>query len=530
MTLSTLQTRPDKGFDPHAKSSARWWRWIAFSLLLIVLTIAVAATIAVRRVQPVLRARVVALLEARFDSRVELDQMDVSWVRGLAVSGGGLRIYSPGQTSAGGKPLVSVRSFVFHSRWQDLFAEHLHIGDARVTGLLIDVPPSAPGTGHTPREHRLSQLKFGVDRVFCDDSRLVLESADPTKQPKVFLLKHLELDNAGNDQGWRFSVAVTNPVPRGEVTSSGSFGPWNTDVPGDTPIAGSYVFDDADLGTIKGIGGTLSSSGSYAGELDRIEVNGTASVPDFQLDTAKQPMRLQTQFHAFVNGTTGDTTLAPVEARLRNSSFTCSGSITDLKGQGHVVDLTVDVPAGRIEDFLLLAVRTRPPVMAAGLRLRAQLHIRPGREPVVDKMAMRGQFALSGIRFAQAGLQDDLDQLSLRAQARPQEAKPGAPFVSSAMTGQFTLQSARLKLEPLTFTLPGATVKLSGVYSLDGRQYDFKGNVRTEAKISEMVATWWKQLLLMPADHYFSKGGAGTEVPFSVHGTEGRPKFGVGLP
>jgi len=30
--------------------------------------------------------------------------------------------------------------------------------------------------------------------------------------------------------------------------STGSFGPWSADEPGDTPLAGEYTFDDADLG------------------------------------------------------------------------------------------------------------------------------------------------------------------------------------------------------------------------------------------------------------------------------------------
>ena len=88
-------------------------------------------------------------------------------------------------------------------------------------------------------------------------------------------------------------------------------------------MTGKYTFEHADLNTIKGIGGTLHSVGDFTGRLDRIEVHGTADVPDFSLDTANHPVPLHTQFSAIVDGTTGDTYLQPVEAKLGESEFSC---------------------------------------------------------------------------------------------------------------------------------------------------------------------------------------------------------------
>jgi hypothetical protein len=39
----------------------------------------------------------------------------------------------------------------------------------------------------------------------------------------------------------------------------------------------------------------------------------------------------------------------------------------------------------------------------------------------------------------------------------------------------------------------------------------------------------WKGALLKPADRYFKKDGAGTEVPIHVEGTREEPRFGVDL-
>ena len=83
----------------------------------------------------------------------------------------------------------------------------------------------------------------------------------------------------------------------------------------------------------------LSSVGDFQGQLDRISVDGTTETPNFSLDTANHPMPLHTRFHAVVDGITGDTYLEPVDATLRNSSFTTSGSVINIKGRGHIIEL-----------------------------------------------------------------------------------------------------------------------------------------------------------------------------------------------
>jgi hypothetical protein len=81
----------------------------------------------------------------------------------------------------------------------------------------------------------------------------------------------------------------------------------------------------------------------------------------------------------------------------------------------------------------------------------------------------------------------------------------------------------------LDYTLPGATVGLTGMYSLDGQQFDFAGKVRTQAKVSNMVASRWKSLMLKPVDPFFKKDGAGAVVPVKITGTKSAPKFGLDL-
>jgi hypothetical protein len=41
------------------------------------------------------------------------------------------------------------------------------------------------------------------------------------------------------------------------------------------------------------------------------------------------------------------------------------------------------------------------------------------------------------------------------------------------------------------------------------------------------MTTGWKSILLKPVDPFFSKHGAGTEVPIRITGTESEPHFGL---
>jgi AsmA-like C-terminal region len=238
---------------------------------------------------------------------------------------------------------------------------------------------------------------------------------------------------------------------------------------------------------------------------------------------------LHTQFSAIVDGTSGDTYLQPVDAKLGASRFSCSGAVVNIKGKGHTIDLDVDVPAGRIEDFLQLAVKTQPVVMTGVLEMKTKLHIRPGKESVTQKLGLNGEFKLQQMHFTNPDMQDKVDMMSLRAQGDPKEAKPGAEDVNSHMSGKFQMADGKLNLQDLNFVMPGATVRLAGVYTLDGKKFDFTGKVRTDAKLSQMVSSRWKGWMLKVADPFFHKHGAGAEIPVKITGTNTAPKFGLDI-
>jgi hypothetical protein len=91
------------------------------------------------------------------------------------------------------------------------------------------------------------------------------------------------------------------------------------------------------------------------------------------------------------------------------------------------------------------------------------------------------------------------------------------------------MSGGKLDLPDLNFAMPGATVRMIGVYTLDGKKFDFTGKVRTQAKLSQMVASKWKSWALKVADPFFHKNGAGAEIPVKVTGTNSSPKFGLDI-
>jgi hypothetical protein len=490
----------------------------------------IIAEVVIHHAGPILKGRVEETLSTRFHSRVELDELNVSVVRGLEVSGDRLRIYPPEPVMAAGatKPLIAVDHFSFHSGLIGLFFKPMHVRAVKVTGLQINIPPrEMREQGSEDRKKRRGKIKITVDQIICDRSRLIINTSNPAKDPKDFELKHIELQDVGPGAPWKYEAILVNAVPRGDIHSIGTFGPWQTDSPGDSSVTGNYTFEHADLNPMKGIAGTLSSVGNFKGQLNKILVDGTTDTPNFSLDTSNHPMPLHTQFHAIVDGTTGDTYLQPVNAKLRESRFTASGAVINIKGHGHRIDLNLDVRNAELRDFLDLAVRTRPAVMSATLGMKTELEIRPGKESVTRKLSLKGEFSLRRIHFSNPKVQDKVDMLSLRAQGEPKKAKPGATDVNSRMNGTFYMDRGVLHFTNLQYVLPAARVNLAGVYSLDGQLFDFHGHVLTKASLSHMVTSWWASLLLKPISPFFKKKGWGADIPVSLSGTRSEPKFGI---
>ena len=77
---------------------------------------------------------------------------------------------------------------------------------------------------------------------------------------------------------------LVNARPTGTIQTTGTFGPWSTEDPGQIGVQGQYTFDNANLGDFRDIAGTLHSTGRYTGTLRELSVDGVADVQAPVLD------------------------------------------------------------------------------------------------------------------------------------------------------------------------------------------------------------------------------------------------------
>jgi hypothetical protein len=504
----------------------RWLAWVCGVFLVIGLTGAIAVQWGLRHMQPMLRRKVVETLSARFHSPVELDGLEVSMNKDVIVTGEGLRIlYLAGPTKPDVKenapPMLTVESFEFRTGWRELLRPTTRVVSVKVKGLTVNIPPRRGGAStDDPKKKGQSALGITVGRIECTDAKVVIETSDPDKKPLEFDIASLVLHDVGDKKPLNYEAVLTNPKPVGDVRSTGHFGPWQDDNPRDTPLDGSYEFTHADLASIHGIGGILASTGRFGGTLGSIGVDGVADVPAFRLDVSDHALPLHTEFHAEVDGTTGDTRLDNVRARIGRSELTAKGAVTRGVGvAGHNTDLHVVMDRGRIEDMLALSMRGNPTLMRGALGLKVHLVIPPGPVSVSRKMRVDGTFAIHDAFLNNVKMQQQLDSMSERARGNPHMANAqDAAVVGSSVSGNFSQADAVIKVTNLNYEMPGAQVSMEGDVQMVDSTFEFHGTVRTQATASQMVAGW-KSMLVKPFDKLLKKNGAGVELPIKVTGT-----------
>jgi AsmA-like protein len=503
-------------------------------IVVIVLVLAAVAVATVAAMIPITSARarqaVIAQLSARLDSTVALESFEMRLLPRLSASGRGLAIHHHGRQDV--PPLISIRQFAVSGGLIQLLRGH--VNQVTVEGLDIMIPPrdQRDRDEDQAREEKEPQKKdenpaigsMVIDRLESLDARVTILKSDPKKSPKVWAIHRLRMRDVG-DQSMPFDAVLTNAVPPGEIATEGTFGPWDREEPGRTPLAGTFQFDRADLSVFKGISGILSSTGSFEGELGRLDVDGQTDTPDFTVEVGGHPVPLHTTYSATVDGTNGDTILNRIDASFLKTSLVAKGRVIDTTpGQpGRMVKLDVVIDRGRIEDVLLLAVKSTRPLVG-GLSLQTSLIIPPGDRDVVEKLKLDGRFTMTNSHFTNVNVSQKITELSQRA--RGKQPNPEEKQVGSDFAGRFTLDGGKLTIPAVAFDVPGAGVRLAGYYNLRQEDMDFRGSLLTDAKVSQMT-TGWKSWLLKVIDPLFGRDGGGSSIPIKVTGTRKAPSFGL---
>lgn len=506
------------------------WKYAVIVGVAVLGGLLVLAALAVPYSADTLREKLVAALAVRFESEVELGRFDARVFPTLHIDGDNLIIRHRGRRDV--PPLISVKSFSVDAGLFPLL--HKHVTSVRLVGLNLSIPsgpsteaspPGAVSTTGTSQADSSAGSEIIVDHLEATNAFLVLLPDSPQHAPRVWSIHDLSMRNVGAATKMPFDATLTNAVPPGEIGTSGSFGPWIADNPGSTPLDGRFKFDDANLAFFKGVYGTLSAHGTFAGSLERIDINGETNTPDFGITTALHSVPLHTTYHSIVDGTNGNTRLERIDANLLDTSIIATGAVLDTPGEkGRTVSLDVSIPDGRLEDVLQLAVKTPKAPMTGGLHLTTKFLLPPGDRDVVDKLQLNGRFAIARARFTSLDIQKRINELSHRSRGKDTDQKPGR--VLSDFTGEFGLRSGTLDLPRVQFSVPGATVRLAGDYRLKSGQLDFRGTLLMAARVSDTVGGF-KHVLLKLIDPLFNRDGGGSAIPIRITGTRNEPDFGL---
>jgi hypothetical protein len=508
--------------SPEVNRPRRW----PYILGAIILALLVAGAFVYRRAEDLddwARDWVVRALSERFASRVELEGIHVTAFPEMSVTGTNLAIHYHNRSDV--PPLIHIEQFTFHLGFMGILRVPRHIRGVHIDNMTISVPPRGtdPGAPAPPPSTKIKKPlpPIVIDQVVCDETTLLILPKQPGKEPLDFDIHDLLLKSVGAGKPFSFRGNLTNAKPVGEIKTKGDFGPWQIDDPGSTPVDGSYTFTDAKLDPFPGIAGTLSSTGKYSGVLGRLEVEGVTDTPAFSLDPVGRPVPLHTEFSATVDGTNGDTYLHPVRATLIRSQITANGSVVRVpEKQGHLIVLDVLAPKARLEDLLQLATKSTKPMMSGLVNLKTKMVLPPGKVKVLDKLTLDGEFNVTDARFASSDVRDKLASFSRHAQGQPDN--PDAGSAISDLRGKFKLKNGVITFETLTFSVPGAVIQLAGTYKIRGEDLDFTGELRMDAKLSQLVGGK-KGVLLKAIDPFFSKRGVGTLIPIGISGTRDSP-------
>ncbi len=530
----------------------RWWQVLLALFAVLLAGSWIAARIAASRIEPFARERLIAYLEDRFDASVEIGELDASLpiddpYKFITSKGRGTRlnlfvkdvkVSQPGLEDL--PPLLQWKTLKVVVDFPSLFEDTVNVKHVALTGFRFTVPPkgrrpalaSNPATapnapsGNRPEDAAKRAPSVILEEIAADGMALTILSSNPAKAPLEFEMQRLRLFGAAPGTPMRYEADLTNPKPPGVVHSTGHFGPYVPGEPGDTPLDGDFTFDNADLSVFKGIRGILSSKGTFTGQLNRIVADGIAETPAFGLSYSKNTVKLVTRYHAIIDGTNGNTELRPVEATLGSTTLLCDGSVERFPGEnGKTVALKVSTKDGDLRDILLLAMKDNRVPLRGRIDLDIDLKVPPGAGQYADRLLVSGKFKLRDGQFTNKDTQAKLNEMSGRALGHPTE--PPSENVTTDFDGTFRLRNRVLHLSRLRFFIPGAAVNLNGTFNLASDDLDFRGTLRTDAKLSQMMKTRWKRWVLKPVDPFFSKDGAGAQFNIAITGNRESPKFGL---
>ena len=504
----------------------RWRRWIVPAIFILCAAL-IAAVVLLHHFWPFTQAEVISSLQQTLDGTVTVQHFrsTVFPIPGCVAEGVVLQRPSRGPKVP---PLATAQRLQIKARYTDLLFRPGYLALIRIDGLHIQAPVRGSTAVDTNRRSQQLSSHTRIGQVIADGT--LLEVARPNGDPPLrFDIHSATLSSLTADGHLSYRVAFHNPLPPGEIHSTGKFGPWNFADPSQTPVSGTYTFDHADLSVFHGVSGMLSSKDDFQGVLKRIQAHGTVDVQDFEVNRSGHRVPLHSAFQAIVDATNGDVILDKVTATLLRTEIAAKGRITGApNSHGKTTSLDFSVRHGRIQDFLRLFVHRPTPALTGTTSLTAHVAVPPEGRPFLQKLRIDGDFDIDEGHFTSEDTQKQVDNLSESARGqKPEESQEGPPEnVISGLQGHVHLRDATATLTNFSLWVPGAHAKVSGTYNLINDKLDFHGILGTDVKLSQ-TTSGFKSVLLKPFDSLFKGRKRAAVVPVKLTGTYSDPQAGL---
>jgi hypothetical protein len=313
-------------FENRASHAAKLKKTGLYSVVAVVLAVSVAGVVVARH-WPFSQKRIAQSLHGTFPATVNFQKFRPTYFPHPGCVAEGLAFRWLG-SSPQAPPIVTIQRLTIEAHYIDLLLRPGYLSRVVLDGFRMRIPRIG-----TPREQydwRADESNTRVGELIADGSTIeIARSSFPLR----FRIQTAKLTSVGRNEPMSYDISLHNPLPPGEIRAHGQFGPWNSKEPGETPVAGEYMFQDADLGVFKGIGGTLSSEDKFHGPLKRIETQGSIDIPNFSVTRSVHSVHLKSDFRAFVDGTNGDVKLERVTASFLRTTVLGKGELAGTPGQ-----------------------------------------------------------------------------------------------------------------------------------------------------------------------------------------------------
>jgi hypothetical protein len=413
--------------------------------------------------------------------------------------------------------LISINKLVIKGTFLGLLHHHVHHINA--IGAHVFIPPF--GSDITFQTKHSNMV---VEELVANGTLVEFAAEAPSGKPLIFDVHEGLLTDIRWDKPIRYRLKFRNPDPPGEISATGDFGPWVHGHADETPFSGDYSFEQANLGVYGGIGGILSSKGSFQGKLGHINVSGTTETPDFEVKTSGHKVNLATRFQGYVDGTRGDTYLDNIEARFGRTTLIAKGSVAGSKDhRGKFTQFQISSQRARVEDLLGLFVSAPRSPMSGDVSVTTRAQLPSGDEEFLKRVRLDGGFSIKQGTFSNDETQTDVDKLSAGARGKN---KDDPADVVSDLTGTVQVVGGTAHFSALSFSIPGAKADMHGAYDLPSHKVNLHGQMRVDTQISN-TTTGFKSFVLKFMEPFFKKKKKGEIVPVHILGTYEKPDIGL---